>query len=362
MTPTATVIGGGLAGLSTAWWLSHTHRVTVLEQGDAIGAEASAQNAGMLRRMGEDPYERALAIRTHAHLAELGPELSQVTGAVLALGFDPEHLTDAAAHLRARGIPLSEGPRPPALAGAPIQHTWVLPQERVVDPHALLQHFVRGLRSRAGRIVLGHRVASLDDVAGDAVIVAAGAWSRSLARVPLVPVRRTLIQTHPHPLSAPDHPWTWVDDAGIYARPEAGGWLISACDEAVDDPGEGAGSTGPVTELQRARAWDKLARWMPALADARPRSGWSGLRTFAPDRRPMLGADPERPGVWWAAGLGGFGVSCSIAVGEAVAAWVRDEETPWLHQGGVSPARPVASRWLIRPDGDLRNARLAPSW
>ncbi|MCB9763495.1 MAG: FAD-binding oxidoreductase [Alphaproteobacteria bacterium] len=384
------IVGAGLAGCSVARHLAADHRVLLLEQGPQPGAEAAAQNAGMVRRMGEDPYERALAIRTVEALAAWdavpGPDFpdgppSRVIGAVLALARDPDHLTDAAAHLRARGLQVEPCDRPadlaPALAGSPLPFAWHLPDARVADAHALVMGALRGARRLGASLRCGVRVTGLrtsgaqvtgvdtDDgpVEAGAVVLAAGAWSAQLARAagldrPLVPVRRTLLHTAPHPASAPDHPWTWVDDAGVYARPEAGGWLISGCDEAVDPPAPGPGSQGPVQELHRALAADKLRRWLPALADMRFTGGWTGLRTFAPDRRPVLGADPERPGLWWAAGLGGFGVTCSVAVGEAVAAWMRGHETPWLHRAGVAPGRPLASRWLIRPDGDLHHGRL----
>ena len=35
---------------------------------------------------------------------------------------------------------------------------------------------------------------------------------------------------------------------------------------------------------------------------------WAGLRTFAPDRLPVLGPDPADESFGWCAGLGGFGI------------------------------------------------------
>ena len=109
--------------------------------------------------------------------------------------------------------------------------------------------------------------------------------------------------------------------------------------------------------LARAIAFDKLGR-LPTLTGLRLAGGWTGLRTFAPDRRPILGPDPELPGLHWAAGLGGFGVTCSYAVGEAVATWLRGQTLPWLDAAPVSPARAFPRRWAIRPQGDLGTARL----
>lgn len=382
-TPDVLIVGGGLAGLSVAWHLAPHLRVLVLEQGDQPGAEASAQNAGMVRRLGEDPYERALAIRTAARLETLDwPQPpSRKTGAVLALGHDPHHLRDGVAHLRAAGVAVHAVQRSivdevPILRGSPLRAAWHLPDEHVADAWSLVQGFVRGVHDHGGQLALGTRVEALerhgDRVVGvktsagvlhaGAVVLAAGAWSASLARTvglerPLMPIRRALLHGAPHPLSRPDHPWVWVDDIGVYARPEGDGWLVSACDEALDWP-RTTRSRGPVSEEQRARAAHKLARWFPPLATLRLRTGWTGLRTFAPDRRPVLGPDAARPGLWWAAGLGGYGVTCSLGVGEAVAAWLRGLEVPWLDQRGVAPHRQYDRKWVIRPTGDLQATRL----
>lgn len=384
--PDIVVVGAGLAGLSTAWHLAPHARVLVVDQAVQPGAEASSQNAGMVRRLGDDPFERALAVRTAAWMADPGPDWdaappSRSTGAVLGLGVDPYHLNDAVAHLRARGVAVEPLADPaevaPALRGAPLVAAWWLPDERVADAWTLLQGFSAGLRRHGGRVQCRTRVLGLDrsgdrvvglstdqgPIQADRIVLAAGAWSAALAaglglRRPLFPLRRTLLQSTPHPCSRPDHPWVWIDDVGVYARPEAGGWLVSGCDEAVDPPEPGPGSRGGVEPEQRARAASKLQRWLPRLADAELRSGWTGLRTFAPDRRPVLGADPELEGLWWVAGLGGFGVTCSYAAGEAVAAWIRGEPTPWISPRAVSAGRAFLRRWPIRPHGDLASAEL----
>lgn len=383
MSPDVVVVGAGLAGLATAWHLAPHRRVLVLDQGE-LGGEASSQNAGLVRRLVDDPVERALALRTDAFLRAPGPDWDgrppgRVVGAVLATGVDRTALNDAVAHLRAHGVAVHAVDRPgevaPALAGAPLRAAWWLPDEQLGDPWSLLQGYRAGLSRHGGELRARARVERLHVVDGrvvgvvgdgwsvdaDQVVVATGAWSAALAAGaglwrPLVPLRRTLLQSDPHAVAKRDHPWIWIDDVGLYARPEAGGWLVSACDEAVDPPGPGSGSRGPVDPAVRALAADKLRAWMPALADAHLSSGWSGLRTFAPDRRPVLGADPELAGLWWCTALGGSGVTGGHAAAEAVARWLLGEPTPWLSPRAVSPGRPFASRFPIRPDGTHGNA------
>jgi D-arginine dehydrogenase len=195
------------------------------------------------------------------------------------------------------------------------------------------------------------------------IVNAAGAWAGPLGRTagvlrPLVPVRRTLLQSLPDARSQPAQAWAWVDDVGVYVRPESGGWLVSGCDETPEPAPAGPGSRGAVHPAHRALAEHKLARFFPTLAGTRWATGWTGLRTFAPDRAPLLGEDPDCPGLWWLAGLGGFGVSCGLAAAEAVATWIEGGHTDWLRADGVSPGRPQLRRWAVRFNGDLARARL----
>ena len=55
-------------------------------------------------------------------------------------------------------------------------------------------------------------------------------------------------------------PWIWVDDVGVYVRPEGDHWLACPCDEAVDPPAPGPGSTGPMAPAQQDLLVTKLGR------------------------------------------------------------------------------------------------------
>ncbi len=47
---------------------------------------------------------------------------------------------------------------------------------------------------------------------------------------------------------------------------------------------------------------------------------WAGLRTFAPDRVPVVGYDPHVPGLFWCAGQGGYGIQSAPALARTAAA------------------------------------------
>ncbi len=55
---------------------------------------------------------------------------------------------------------------------------------------------------------------------------------------------------------------------------------------------------------------------------------WAGLRTFAPDRVPVIGFDPQVPGLFWCAGQGGYGIQSAPALARAAAALAQGRALP----------------------------------
>ena len=72
---------------------------------------------------------------------------------------------------------------------------------------------------------------------------------------------------------------------------------------------------------------------------------WAGLRSFVPDRRPVVGEDPDLPNFFWLAGQGGFGIMTSPALSRALASLVVDGRLPadisaaGLDQAELGPGR-----------------------
>jgi D-arginine dehydrogenase len=55
---------------------------------------------------------------------------------------------------------------------------------------------------------------------------------------------------------------------------------------------------------------------------------WAGLRTFSPDRAPVVGFDAERDGFFWCAGQGGYGIQTAPAMARTAAALAKHESLP----------------------------------
>ncbi len=356
------IIGAGFAGAATAWALARTGHGPglILEREFMFGVHASGRNAAIMRLIEADPVIRALATRSDRHIRALSAEvplLRPTGGYTLASGGDVAALESLGDSLRRDGVsvePLTAAAaraRVPALAEVKFDAALWSPAEAVVEIHELLSLYLE----RAGRggfrlhtkvqvddlIVEGGRVSGVHagdrDIKADVVIDASGAWAGRLGRaapLPLRPLRRHLFVTGPAPGWHRDGPVVWIWESELYARPEGEGVLISPCDETL---------TAPIAPDVDPAAIDllaeKVAAHAPGLQDLELRRAWACLRTFAPDRRPVIGADPDLPGLFHVSGLGGFGMSCSAAVGELAAATIADQPVDWIDAGCVSAGR-----------------------
>lgn len=360
------IVGAGLAGASLAWHLAPRVSVTVLEQGKRAGEEASAQNAGMVRRLVCDSDERRLACRTHEWLGtdsidaqaswKAADKPFRQTGAVIAFrdagGADYRRHAIAADDLRAQGIEVVELDTEglvsvaPALAGAHpgARGGFWLPEDGVCDARALSAGLIERAQAAGARLETKARVTSLRrdgervcgvvladgrELRAAQVVLATAAWTAHIDggidhAPPLSPLGRHLFFTEPSSL-AKDHPWVWIEDDGLYLRSDDERFIVSPCDEFAVTPPREPGSRGrpdlAVADLTQAN----MQVSFPALQRLKLHDGWTGLRTFAPHRRAVLGPDPERRGLFWCTGLGGSGVSTAIGVGERCAEMLLSE-------------------------------------
>ena len=150
MTQRVLIVGGGLAGASIAWHLSPHTEVEIFEASRRLGSESSRQNAGMLRRLGEDPYERRLAEQSHRFLSAppedwKGLRPAEKTGALMLLSQDPHHLEDGVSHLRALDVtihaPSGLSAFRPLLGKQGFCGAYFLPDEMACFPSDLLEGF-----------------------------------------------------------------------------------------------------------------------------------------------------------------------------------------------------------------------------
>ena len=359
------IVGAGFAGAATAWALGRLGLGPgiILEQEIGYGMHASGKNAALLRLAEADPTILPLAllssdrIRGFSRSAE--EPLFQETGGLTLAGRDTaakmehEHLALRDAGLMTFLLSASETrERFPLLKGVDFAVALWCPSEGVVDIHALLTRYIHDARATGFRLftecsveellieaghVTGVRT-SRGDVRADLVIDASGAWAGHLGRastpLPLRPLRRHLFVSGAPAGDVADLPFAWHDDAAFYFRPEGDGLLFSPWDETPAAPGPAA--TDPAAAELLA---EKLTRYAPGFADLPLKRSWACLRTFAPDRKPVIGPDPNLPGLFHVSGLGGFGMTTSAAVGELAATLITGKRADWIDLSLVLPKR-----------------------
>ncbi|MDJ0522159.1 MAG: FAD-dependent oxidoreductase [Planctomycetota bacterium] len=307
------IIGAGFAGAATAW---HLHRagcddVLVVEREDVAGVHSSGRSAAMLRvEMRDDPELQPLADESGAVLRS--GELAEFrrTGGVM-LGWGDDDVSEHVPCLRGKGLYSSE--------------------DGIVDVAALLQRYLEGTEVWYGCELVSfdarddgvHVETSRGTVVADVLVNAAGPWAGELAGLPLTPRNRTLYVSEPDTAIDPDWPFVWDTKGGYYLRPESGGWLLCACDEADAGPGDYGEDEDVLPDLGA-----KLEEHQPELGDLHVTLAWVGQRTFAPDRMPVIGFDARSPRLFHVAGLGGHGVTLSYAVGRIAAEALLGLSTP----------------------------------
>src|SRR5581483_700628 len=104
-------------------------------------------------------------------------------------------------------------------------------------------------------------------------------------------------------------------------------------------------------ELDIALAVDRIEA-ATTLEVRRIAARWAGLRTFAPDKVPVVGEDPDTPGFFWLAGQGGYGIMTSPALSALAASLI-------LHGDVGEPARAAGVSAEALSPARLRGAPVA---
>jgi D-arginine dehydrogenase len=391
------VIGAGIAGASAAWALAQrSASVHLVEQEALPGHHATGRSAALLNETVGHPVVGALA-RASAGFLD-APPAGFVDHPLLArrgllwVGTDAAALDDLARAAPAGAARRVDADTVSALVPA-VRPDWAAaggvhePHARTVDVAALLQAYVRGLRRAGGTVHTGAPVRRITrapggDVPGRVVpgaagsggdrgrgwwvelptgtiacrtvVNAAGAWGDVVAQLAgvrplgLAPLRRTACIVR-----VPDghevDGWPLVMDVAgtFYAEPESGGLLVSPADETPSDPCDARPE-----ELDVALALDRL-RAATTLPVRSVRRAWAGLRTFAPDRAPVAGFDPDAEGFYWLVGQGGAGIKTAPALAAVAAADIAGEPTATGATGapgGLDGAPPPGIVAALRPD------------
>jgi len=336
------VVGGGIAGASVAYFLAEhgVGDVLLLEREAHAAYHSTGRSAATLAELDTNPTLMRLKVLSAPFLRDPpagfaeNPLLRPI--GVLALFPEPawSAIREARPLLEAAGLPFTllsadqAIARVPVLAAGEIAGAVLVPRDGRIDVHELLSSYRRaarrhGMSERFGVevkqiLVSGGRCTGVVTAAGERlharwVVNAAGAWAGRIGAlagslpVPLMPHRRTIVTfAPPDGVDPSDWPFVTSESHLLYFAPEPGGLLLSPMDEDPSEPCD-----AQPDELTIARGLARLETLAPRLVPRALQRRWSGLRTFVPDRVPVVGEDPRVKGFFWLAGQGGCGIETS---------------------------------------------------
>jgi glycine oxidase len=339
------VAGGGVIGCAVARALALRGADVTLVERATPGRGATWAAAGMLSPFGEPGAFRDLALASFRRFPAFVEELAEATGS------DFDFAVPGKLHLALHEAELAELD---ALAerGAPfgvqrLDARAVLELEPAVDPAVAGGLLVRddgrvdsrllgvalrdaartaGVTLVSGSVHALHvagrpaRVAGvrLDDgsmLVSGAVVIAAGAWSAGIGGLPgplpVHPVRGQMVAlAMPRPPAGIDR---MVETAGCYLVPRKDGRVLVGA--TVEEAGFAPGPTLAGVAALAEAAVDAV----PGLADAPLLETWAGFRPGTPDGLPILGVDPDLPGLVHATGHFRNGILLAPITAEAIA-------------------------------------------
>ncbi len=371
----AAVIGGGCVGLAIAHALARHNpgRIVLIEREAMHGAGSTGLGAGGVRAQFSTDINIGLSIESMRIFADFERETGE------PLRFDPigylflaatddawRDLRKSNARQRALGVP-AEMLDPAAVAerfafldASRIRGAAWCPVDGVTDPHAVVQGYATSARRRGVEMAMSTVVRALrferdrsawiveterGEVVATNVVIAAGVWSPQIASsagvdLPIRPLRRVCFAAsvaHTPPDLLPDLPFVIDVATGFWMRPDSSGLLMGK-----PRAGEPTSFNLDMDHDLWPEVLDAGATIAPFVADARRTGGWAGLYEMTPDLHPIVGAVPDRPGLFVAAGFSGHGFMHAPAIGRHLAHLIAHGRSN-LDLTPLSPARFVGS-------------------
>jgi glycine/D-amino acid oxidase-like deaminating enzyme len=376
------VVGGGLAGLSTAMALAERGRAVALVEAKRVGFGASGRNGGFLSPsypLGLDELAAALGVDGARELLRLARDAVAWARRLIA-----EHAIDCGPHPegflriawydrpgeveriveranRVFGTRLSYLTKQEmaALVTSPFAHDGALESEGTqIQPLDYCRGLARAAASRGARIFEESPALSLTPqqggwsvatprgrIAAKHLVLAGGGYLGDLHRE--LAQATISVSTHiaaTEPLGSERlaraircrHALHDTRRAGAYYRPLADTRLVWG--GRLTLPWERGGNTA-----------ESIRRWIettyPVLGPVQMAVGWSGYMSFGRSRMVQLGRLAD--GAWFANGFGGSGLGSTAVAGRLLAAGIAGESDEWRRFS------PFALGWTGGPLGPL---------
>ena len=361
------IIGGGVAGCSTAYHLTKLGITdVVLLERKQLTCGTTWHAAGLVGQLRATRNLTELAKYTASLYHSLEAETGQATG-FKQNGSISCAKTEARFEELKRGASMGKtfGLEIDVLTCAEIKERWpllmvddlvggiFLHKDGQTNPIDTTQALAKGAKMRGARIfentpvtrvrVENGRAVGVETeqgyIAADTVVICAGMWSHQLARetgvtVPLHAAEHFYIVTEPLEGVPPNLPVLRVQDECAYYKEDAGK-ILMGCFEPVAKPWGMKGiskdfcfDTLPEDYDHFEPILNDAMRRVPKLADAGIQLFFNGPESFTPDDRYYMGEAPEVKDLFVATGFNSVGIAASGGAGKVLAEWIRDRRPP----------------------------------
>jgi len=354
------IVGGGIAGVSAAYHLAKlgVEDIVLLERA-RLSSGTTGHSTGNMETYRSDP----LIFEMVRYAAECYPEIAsesgrdigwRVVGRVMYTDREErwEHMRALPALGRARGIeidllsPAALGTRLPIIAPEELIGGVWIPSDARVSPTDAVNAFAWAARSRGVAIhehcaILGiarqnDRVSAVvtadGDIPCDSIVLAAGLWSRDIAKscavsLPLYALEHQYLITRPFGVDR-NLPLFLSYDDQLYGREEVGGIIVGSLDDHAIPITTGELPQDPGSCLLAER-WEQFEPYMttamrrfPVLRTAHMKMLLNGPESFTPDGQMLLGPVPGISGLYALCGFNSNGMALAPAAGRYIAEWI----------------------------------------
>lgn len=362
------IVGAGIIGAALADALSQLRLKVAVIEAATPGGGTSAAGMGHLVALDGNPAELALARdglrRWQALQGDLPASVEYRACGTLWIARDQDEMAAAAAKqtvFRRLGLKAElltpellyrlEPNLAQGLAGGLLR-----PDEAVIYPPAAVAFLLERAELR-GAALLRQRVQAVDQgvvrledgsrVAAEQVVIAAGNGSAALLPdLPLQPRKGQLVITERyaglvrHQLIelgyAQSAHGSDSSSVAFNVQPRATGQLLIGSSRQYDDPS--ADIDWPLLRRMLNRAFE----FLPGLRHLQAVRAWTGQRPATPDKLPLLGPVPDRPGLWLATGHEGLGITTALSSAAHLAARLTGRPSA-LPSSAYDPARFISA-------------------
>ncbi len=360
------IIGGGIVGLSIAYYLAlkRAGRIILIEKGQ-LGEGSTSRCVGGIRTQFSTEINIRFSLeslKTFDQFEEefgVNPEFKRVGYLFLAT-------TEGETEIFKQNVGLQKKFNIPVELLNPVQIAARWPYLRTDDilggtfcswdgyagPNEVLSGFANGAKRRGVKIYEGAEVTGISlakgkiravkakdkEISTPMVVNAGGPYAALIGemvgiKIPVKPLRRQIFITAPFHLTDHSIPLTIDFHRGSYFRQEGDGLLLSG---PLDlEPGFNLN----IDYEAMAEASENAMHRVPVLERAHIARGWAGLYEISPDHHAILGKVSEVEGFILANGFSGHGFQHSPAVGKVIAELIVDGEATTIDISPLSIER-----------------------